>query len=86
MSGYLIKVLQRLGYIPTKTPQCSPHQHTLFVLPKKGDRQYINMIDDSPFLDIETTTWVQSAIGSMLYYGRALDNTILPMLNQPGTQ
>ena len=44
------------------------------------------MTDDSPFLDLKGTRWVQSAIGSCLYYARALDNTILATLNQLGTQ
>ena len=44
------------------------------------------MTNDSLLLDQVTTIWVQSAIRSMLYYGRALDNTILPTLNQLGTQ
>ena len=37
-------------------------------------------------LDKSDTRWIQSAVGSLLYYGRALDNTILPALNTIGTE
>ena len=37
-------------------------------------------------LDKKETTHIQSIVGNFLYYGRALDSTILPALNEIGLQ
>jgi hypothetical protein len=39
-------------------------------------------IDDSPKLDATKTKYVQSCVGSMLYYARAVDSTMLPAINE----
>ena len=41
--------------------------------------------DDTPLLSPEETKWVQSVVGTFLYYARALDPTLLPALNHIGT-
>ena len=38
--------------------------------------------DDSPTLSAKDTTHIQSTTGSFLFYGQAIDNTILPALNE----
>ena len=86
MPDYVIKALRRLNYIPSQNPRYSPYKSPEFKPLKKGERQIPITTDDSPFLDPKGTRWVQSAIGSYLYYARALDNTILATLNQLGTQ
>jgi hypothetical protein len=42
--------------------------------------------DDSPALNKEDTTCIQAAAGTLLYYGRAVDNTILPALSAIATE
>ena len=53
---------------------------------KKGDRQYAPEADTSPDLNKEQTKQVQSIVGSLLYYARGIDSTMLPASNQIGTQ
>ena len=47
----------------------------------KGQRQYAPSPDTTALLTDDKITRVQSIVGSLLYYGRAIDNTILPALN-----
>ena len=64
-------------------PQFSPHDHAPFTYLKKGQRQLATEPDLTPLLtDKKDIQRVQSIIGSLLYYGRTLDNTILPALNE----
>ena len=49
---------------------------------KKNTRQYATAPDTSPLLNPKETKYIQSVTGSMLYYGRALDHSILPALNE----
>ena len=86
MPKYVPKMMKKLNYTPSSQPQYSPHEYTTFQYSKIGDRQYAKPDDSSPVLNKTETKWVQSAIGSLLYYGRALDSSILPALNQLGTQ
>ena len=37
--------------------------------------------DLTPLLPEKKTKWIQSSVGTFLYYGRAVDSTILPALN-----
>ena len=82
MPGYVEKALQRLQYKQKINPQYSPHTHTAIQYGKKGERQYTNTPDESPFLNPKETTYIQSATGSFLYYARAIDSTMLPALNE----
>ena len=82
MPGYVRDSLQRLGYKPKKHPQYSPHPHTPVKFGKKGTQQYATAPDESPLLSPKDTKHVQSTTGSFLFYGRAIDNTILPSLNE----
>ena len=86
MPKYIPNLLQKLQHRNPNTPQYSPHEYIPIKYSVKGDRQYMQQPDTSAILNNEDTKWVQSAIGSLLYYGRALDNTILPALNQLGTE
>ena len=86
MPKYIPKLFEKLQYQPTPKPQFSPHEYTAIRYSTKGDRHYAKQCDNTPVLNKTGIRWVQSAIGSLLYYGRALDNTILPALNEIGTQ
>ena len=39
-------------------------------------------MDDTPLLDTKTTKRIQGIIGSLLYYARAIDNTMLTAINE----
>ena len=86
MPGYITKVLAKLNHKPQIYPQYSPHKHIQIKWSQKNDRQYAQQEDTSPLLDPKGTKYIQSAVGSLLYYARAIDSTMLPALNQIGTQ
>ena len=81
MPDYVTRALKRLAHTPSVFPQFSPHQHVPIRYSVKGDRQYATAPDDSPLLSPKDKRHLQSIIGTLLYYGRALDYTILPALN-----
>ena len=81
MPKYVPDSLRRLQHVPKKYPQYSPHEHAPIRYGKKGAQQFATAPDDSPQLDPQGTKHVQSTTGSFLYYGRAIDYTILPALN-----
>ena len=82
MPGYVQESLRRLGYKVLRHPQCSPHAHLPIRYGKKGERQYATSPDLSPPLSPADTKHIQSITGSFLFYGRAIDSTILPALNE----
>ena len=67
-------------------PQYSPHDYVVIKYSKKGGRQYLQQPDTSNHLNTTDTKWVQSAIGGLLYYARAMYSTNLPALNHLGTE
>ena len=73
---------ETLNYKPHKNPQYSPHEYVPINWTSHTNRQYAMEEDTSAFLSIPDTKYVQSAIGSLLYYGRALDGSILPTLSK----
>ena len=86
MPDYISCVLQKLKYTPSSLPQYSPHRPMPFIYPQKGSRQYAPSPSNSPVLNATKTKWIQSAIGSILFYSRALDSTMLPTLHTLSTQ
>ena len=59
--------------------QNSPHPHNI---PTYGAKvQYAEQSDESPKLDKAGIKYVQQVAGTLLYYGRAVDPTILPALS-----
>ena len=80
--GYVEKILTRLQHVPKDFPQYSPHESVPIVYATKNTRQYATAPDTYPLLNPKDTQFIQSITGSFLYYGRALDNTIFPALNE----
>ena len=79
MLGYIDKLLDRIKHPRPSKPQYAPHRWTT---PAYGQRlQLAPAQDSSPSLDAAGTTYIQSVVGSLLYYSRAVDPTILPALN-----
>ena len=64
-------------------PANSPHKH---VAPKYGAKaQYVKPARISPLLDKEQKKYVQAVTGTLLYYARAVDPTILIALSDCNT-
>ena len=79
MPGYIKKAVVRFGHTPPDKPQLQPHPHTL---PAYGATiQYAKRIDQSSKATKEQQKYIQQVIGVLLYYGRAVDSTILVTLS-----
>jgi len=48
--------------------------------------QYTNDEDTLPALDATDTKWVQGVLGTILFYGQAIDSTILPAIGSIATK
>ena len=77
--GYVEKVLHKYQHSPPIKPEYSPHAHTE---PIYGAKQQFAQIDDSPPVDAKATKRIQGIIGSLLYYARTIDNTMLTAINE----
>jgi hypothetical protein len=79
MPGYVSKALLRFEHKKTDKIQNSPHPHNI---PAYGAKiQYAEQSDESPKLDKAGIKYVQQVAGTLLYYGRAVDTTILLALS-----
>jgi hypothetical protein len=81
MPGYIDKMLKRFRphyRLPTHRPAQTPGRYTIPVYSKV---QYAN-VDDSPPLAPDQRTELQAIIGTLLYYARAVDPTLLPIANE----
>jgi hypothetical protein len=85
MPGYLAKVMIRFKHETPNKIQNSPHCHIKIQYGAK--QQYVNDEDTlSPPLNKEETKYVQAVAGTLLYYARAVDSTILPALSSLATK
>ena len=79
MPGYIEKALLRFAHPPPNKPQHQPHPSAD---KKYGETiQYAKTPDDSPLLPQTDKTYIQGVLGTLLYYGRAVDSTVLVALN-----
>ena len=84
MPGYVLAALKKYQHEKPTRPQHAPHRWNQ---PAYGKHvQYADPPDQSERLDTKGQRLIQSIVGTFLYYGRALDNTILCSLNDIGTQ
>ena len=81
MPDYVKNMLLKLQHQSQVTPQYSPHAHVPKNYATKHTQQYTYAPDSAPFLSHTETNYIQYVTGSHLYYGRAIDHTILPVLN-----
>jgi hypothetical protein len=78
MPGYVEKALACFGHTIPSEPQHQPHKHTI---PSYGATiQYAKADDSSRLLSKEEKKYIQQVIGTFLYYGRAVDSTMLTTL------
>ena len=82
MSDYFNKTINRLQHIPEVYPQYPPHTHIRIQYATKNTRQYATAPNTSPHLPPREPTYIQYVTGIHLYYGRTIDHTILPVLNE----
>jgi hypothetical protein len=84
MPGNLNKVFLKFKHVAPSKKQNSPHPHAI---PQYGAKtQYAESQDDSPLLNKEDTKHVQTVVGTLLYYARAVDSTILTALISLATE
>ena len=84
MPGYVSKALQRFTHERPLKIQNSPHPHVATNYGAKA--QYVEPVEVSPPLDKEKQKYVQAVVGTLLYYSRAVDPTMLVALNAIATQ
>ena len=83
MDGYITNVCAQYKHPDPKQPKHSPHLHREIVYGAK--QQYANnYIDTTPPLDAASVKYCQVVIGSLLYYGRAVNNKLLMTLSAIG--
>jgi hypothetical protein len=84
MPGYIKNALQRYNHEPPSKQQHCPYPPQ----PKKygSAAQEPTPIDTSPTLDKNGITRIQQIVGTILYYARAVDITILTALNTIGAE
>ena len=83
MPGYITKLLHKLQHQIKKSPQYTPY---IWNPPKFGTkRQYAQEASKLPVLDKKDIKYVQTVVGSLLYYSRAIDPTMLTALNEIAT-
>ena len=79
MLGYVPKACKRFQHLLPKKKQDSPYPHTK---PNYGAKvQYTKEEDTSRKLNAEEKTLVQQVVGTFLFYGRAIDSTMLVPLS-----
>ena len=84
MPGYVEKALQRFAHPKPTTPEYSPYEWTQ---PNYGAKQQLTSEpDNSQPLDATGIKRLQAVIGTLLYYGRAIDNTMLVALGSLASQ
>ena len=84
MPGYIERALQCFQHPAPTRAQHAPHT---WIKPQYGAiTQYAPSPDTSPALDVKDKLRVQEVLGVLLYYGRAVDSTILTAINTLASQ
>jgi hypothetical protein len=83
MHGYVSKVLSKFQHDAPKHPQHTP---SWYVMPVYGAKTHYATKDETPPLTAQQCLTIQKVTGSVLYYARAVDRTILMQLNDNATE
>jgi hypothetical protein len=79
MPGYIEKAAIRIGHEPPNKPQWQPHPHSI---PTYGATiQYAKHTDQSQPATKDKQKYIRQVIGVLLYYGRAVNSTLLVALS-----
>jgi hypothetical protein len=84
MPGFIERALQRFNHPLPGRPQHSPHRAPRPIYGK--DQQLTPKPDVTPLLDAADNKRIQEIIGTLLYYARAVDPTMLTALSTLATQ
>jgi hypothetical protein len=83
MPGYVSNVLSKFQHDAPKHPQHTP---LLYVTPVYGAKTQYDTTDETPPLTAQQCLTIQKVKGSVLYYTRAVDPTVLMPLNDTATE
>jgi hypothetical protein len=83
MPGYVSNVLSKFQHDAPKHPQHTPSR---YVTPMYGAKTKYATTDETPPLTAKQRLTIQKVTGSVLYYARAVDPTILMPLNDIATE
>jgi hypothetical protein len=83
MPGYVTNVLNKFQHDAPKHPHHTPSK---YVTPIYGTTTQYTTRDETPLLSAKQCTIIQKITGSVLYYTRAVDPTILMPLNDMTTE
>jgi hypothetical protein len=83
MPGYVSNVLSKFQHNAPKHPQHTPSR---YVTPAFGAKTQYATKDKTPPLTAQQCLTIQKVTGSVLYYARAVDPTILMPLNDIATE
>jgi hypothetical protein len=83
MPGYITSMLNKFQHDTPRTPQHTPSK---YITPVYGATMQFVTQDNSPPLTAEQCTEIQKITGSVLYYSRAVDPTVLMALNDIATE
>jgi hypothetical protein len=83
MPGYVSNVLSKLQHDAPKHPQHTPSR---YVTPVYGAKTQYTTKDETPPLTAQQCLTIQKVTGSVLYYARAVDPTVLMPLNDIATE
>jgi hypothetical protein len=77
MPSYIARALQRFVH---PTPECPEHAPHDYAAPTYGPCQQFATIDTSPAVDSKDTKRIHEVLGTLLYYARAVDCTMIPAI------
>ena len=80
MLEYVKKALDRLQHPEPKIPHYAPHLWTVPTYVKRLKMAPYH--DNSKIIDNKYTKQIQSILGTMLYYARSVDPTMLQAINE----
>jgi hypothetical protein len=83
MPGYVSNVLSKFQHDAPKHPQHTPSR---YVTPVYGAKTQYTTKDETPPLAAQQCLTIQKVTGSVLYYARAVDPTVLMPLNDIATE
>jgi hypothetical protein len=83
MPGFVSNVLSKFQHDSPKHPQHTPSR---YVTPVYGAKTQYATRDETPSLTAQQCLTIQKITGSVLYYARAVDHTVLMTLNDITTE
>jgi hypothetical protein len=83
MPGYVSNILSKFQHDSPKHPQHTPSR---YVTPSYGAKTQYATKDETPPLTAQQCLTIQKVTGSILYYARAVDPTVLMPLNDIATE